>query len=52
MITQYLSTNPATLEDSVDQYQQRMGSRLEYVYDNSIDVSLNIRNGWQSKVFS
>ena len=49
--TQYLSTNPATLEDSVDQYQQRIGSRLEYVYDNSIDVSLNIRNGWQAKFF-
>lgn len=49
--TQYLSTNPATLEDSIDQYQQRIGTRLEYVYDNAIDVSLNIRNGWQAKFF-
>jgi len=49
--TQYLSTNLATLEDSIDQYQQRIGSRLEYVYDNAIDVSLNIRNGWQAKFF-
>lgn len=49
--TQYLSTNPATLEDSIDQYQQRIGTRLEYVYDNAIDVSLNIRNGWQTKFF-
>ncbi|MFZ1423253.1 MAG: hypothetical protein WAS55_05485 [Saprospiraceae bacterium] len=47
----YLSTNKATLEDSIELYQQRVGTRLEYVFDNSIDISLNIRNGWQAKIY-
>ncbi|HEX5624608.1 MAG TPA: hypothetical protein VFX48_01220, partial [Saprospiraceae bacterium] len=47
----YLSTNPGTLEDSIDHYQQRIGTRLEFVFDNALDVSLNIKNGWQAKVY-
>lgn len=51
MIIQLTSTNKATLEDSIELYQQRVGTRLEYVFDNSIDISLNIRNGWQAKIY-
>lgn len=35
---------------SVD--EQRLGFRLEYVFDNTIDRSLNIKNGTRYKVFS
>jgi hypothetical protein len=49
--SQYLSTNQFSLYDSADVYQQRIGTRLEYVFDNALDVSLNIKNGWQLKVF-
>lgn len=47
----YLSTNKPTLYDSLELYQQRLGTRLEYVFDNALDVSLNIKNGWQVKVY-
>ena len=47
----YLSTNQATLYDSIENYQQRIGTRLEYVFDNALDISLNIKNGWQVKVY-
>lgn len=47
----YLSTNKPTLYDSIDYYQQRIGTRLEYVFDNALDISLNIKNGWQVKFF-
>ncbi len=31
--------------------QERIGLRLEYVFDNTIDVSMNIKNGTRYKVF-
>lgn len=31
--------------------QQHLGFKLEYVFDNTIDVSLNIKNGTRYKVF-
>lgn len=31
--------------------QQRAGVRLEYVFDNTLDVSLNIKNGTRYKVY-
>lgn len=47
----YLSTSPATLFDSAEIYQQRMGTRLEYVFDNALERSINLRTGWQMKIF-
>lgn len=47
----YLSTNSGTLFDSVANVQQRIGSRLEFVFDNVLDISLNIKTGWQIKIF-
>ncbi len=34
------------------QSQQRVGLRLEYVFDNTLEVSLNILNGTRYKVFA
>lgn len=31
--------------------QQRAGARLEYIFDNTLDVSLNIKNGTRYKVY-
>ncbi|MBP9209129.1 MAG: hypothetical protein KBF37_02300 [Saprospiraceae bacterium] len=47
----YLSTSPGTLFDSTDFSQQRIGTRVEFVFDNALDLSLNIRTGWQFKLF-
>lgn len=47
----YLSTSPATLFDSSEIYQQRIGTRLEYVFDNALERSINLRSGWQMKIF-
>lgn len=47
----YLSTSPGTLFDSTDISQQRIGTRIELVFDNALDLSLNIRTGWQLKLF-
>jgi hypothetical protein len=48
-ITQ-LATERPTLERATDS-QQRMGMRLEYVFDNTLDVSLNIKNGARYKFY-
>jgi len=32
--------------------QQRAGIRLEYVFDNTLDVSINIKNGTRYKIYS
>lgn len=32
--------------------QQRLGLRLEYVFDNSLDIDINIKNGTRYKVFA
>ena len=32
--------------------EQRIGMRLEYVFDNTLDVSVNIKNGTRYKVFA
>ncbi len=47
----YLATNRASLEDSTDRYQQRIGFRLEYIFDNALDLSLNLKTQTQLKVF-
>jgi len=48
---QYLSTNQGTLFDSSSVVQQRIGTRIEYVFDNVLDLSLNLKKGWQAKLF-
>ncbi len=32
--------------------QQRIGARIEYVFDNTLDVSLNIKNGTRYKAYA
>ena len=46
-----LATSPVTLEDPILR-EQRLGLRLEYVFDNTLDVALNIKNGTRYKVFA
>ncbi len=48
--TQTLATDINTLEVPPDK-SQRFGLRAEYVFDNTLDVSLNIKNGTRYKVF-
>ena len=45
-----LSTDAQTLGEPTTN-QQRAGVRLEYVFDNTLDVSLNIKNGSRYKVY-
>ncbi len=45
-----LSTDQQALNEPTTN-QQRAGVRLEYVFDNTLDVSLNIKNGTRYKVF-
>lgn len=46
----YQYTNINTIDAETLQIQQ-LGLRLEYVFDNSIDVSINIRNGVRFKTY-
>ena len=46
-----LSTEGSTL-NTPSENQQRIGAKLEYVFDNTLDVSLNIKNGTRYKVFA
>jgi hypothetical protein len=39
-----------TLAENITR-QQRLGLRLEYVFDNTLDVSLNIKNGTRAKFY-
>ncbi|MCB0570318.1 MAG: hypothetical protein KDC66_11165 [Phaeodactylibacter sp.] len=49
-ITQ-LSTDLPSLETPTTS-EERLGLRLEYVFDNTLDVALNIKNGTRYKVFT
>jgi hypothetical protein len=49
--TTYLATDRNTLEFPT-QRTQRAGIRGEYVFDNTLDVSLNVKNGTRYKVFA
>ncbi len=49
--TTQLATDLATLEDATVS-EERVGLRLEYVFDNTLDVALNIKNGTRYKVFA
>ncbi|MEO1625038.1 MAG: hypothetical protein AAFV25_07760, partial [Bacteroidota bacterium] len=46
-----LATDRASLEVPTEQ-QQRIGARLEYVFDNTLDVALNIKNGTRYKIYA
>ncbi len=47
----WLSTRQQTLEAPTER-TQRFGLRGEYVFDNTLDISLNIKNGTRYKVFA
>ncbi len=47
----YFATNKATLKDSADFFLQKIGTRFEVVYDDVLDRAVNIKNGWQAKLF-
>ncbi|TAK44553.1 MAG: hypothetical protein EPO28_04730 [Saprospiraceae bacterium] len=49
--TTLLATDRSTLEFPT-QRTQRLGIRGEYVFDNTLDVSLNVKNGTRYKVFA
>ena len=49
-ITQ-LATESTTLETETESVE-RVGLRVEYVFDNTLDVALNIKNGSRYKVFA
>lgn len=49
--TTQLATEKPTLETPT-QSQERMGFKLEYVFDNTLDVAMNIKNGTRYKVFA
>lgn len=46
-----LATDRATLEEATIR-DQRIGVKLEYVFDNTLDVALNIKNGSRYKIFA
>ena len=45
-----LATDKATLE-APDLDEQRLGLRMEYVFDNTLDIDVNLKSGIRSKVF-
>ncbi len=49
--THVLSTNKATLETPSNS-TQRLGIKGEYVFDNTLDVALNTKNGTRYKIFA
>ncbi|PHN07255.1 hypothetical protein [Flavilitoribacter nigricans] len=49
--TMLLATDVQSLNAPVIR-EQRAGIKLEYVFDNTLDVSLNIKNGTRYKVFA
>ncbi|MCB0661957.1 MAG: PD40 domain-containing protein [Saprospiraceae bacterium] len=46
-----LATDATTLNTPIFR-EQRIGLKLEYVFDNTIDVALNIKNGTRYKIYS
>jgi hypothetical protein len=49
--TFFQSTNRISLDIEPIQIQQ-LGVRLEYIFDNSIEVSINVRNGLRAKIYT
>ncbi len=49
---QFLSNDRTTLEELPPQNEQRLGLRLEYVFDNTVDIDVNIKNGFRLKAYT
>lgn len=50
---QYVATDQTALDDApAPQQTQRVGLRLEYVFDNTIDLALNLKQGTRYKVYT
>ncbi|MGH1436543.1 MAG: hypothetical protein ACRBG0_19015 [Lewinella sp.] len=50
---QYLATDQTALEDApAPDRTQRIGLRLEYVFDNTLDLALNLRQGTRMKFYT
>ena len=49
--TRFLATELATLDQPVIR-NQRFGIKLEYVFDNTLDIALNIKNGTRYKIYA
>ncbi|MEL7421921.1 MAG: hypothetical protein AAFN81_02970 [Bacteroidota bacterium] len=50
---QYLATDQTALEDApAPDRTQRIGARFEYVFDNTLDLALNLRQGTRLKVYT
>lgn len=47
----FLADNLLTLEQESLQ-EQRIGAKAEYVFDNTLDVKMNIKNGTRYKIYS
>jgi hypothetical protein len=47
----FLADSPLTLEQETLQ-EQRIGAKAEYVFDNTVDVQMNIKNGTRYKIYS
>lgn len=47
----FLASNPTAFEAPIDN-ENRLTARLEYVYDNSIDIALNVKHGTRYKIYS
>ncbi|NJN77320.1 MAG: hypothetical protein HC803_02505 [Saprospiraceae bacterium] len=47
----FLANNFLTLDQETLQ-EQRIGAKAEYVFDNTVDVRMNIKNGTRYKVYS
>ena len=47
----FLANNFLTLDQKPLQ-EQRIGAKLEYVFDNTFDVKMNIKNGTRYKIFT
>ena len=47
----FLANNYLTL-DQESLEEQRIGAKIEYVFDNTVDVRMNIKNGTRYKVFT
>lgn len=50
---QYLATDQTALEEApAPDRTQRVGLRLEYVFDNTLDLAMNLKQGTRAKVYT
>ena len=46
-----LATDAQTLADAITR-EQRLGLKMEYIFDNTIDIAINIKNGTRYKFYA